>query len=295
MSWLDDLLTAPMRVMDNGVLLPVERTLNFEGGAVDNPGQGRTDIPASGGSSGILSGLYSTRPAAGTVDRIFVCTDPGIVQFFDDGTAWRPLVDQIGRIGTESAPGGSVAGYTFTNDASSCTLAQSCGVASIVGLGSSSSPSNKFGLAGVALAPGKKVETCLKGGTVGNLSGTNLSGAVTAYGVYIRQTSGDVRHVFQCFPGNSSVGTQFEVQVFTGATFGSTLYGPEVTEFGNTTPTWMRIRDDGTNFNYEISLDGTFWHTLFQEADSASFNEAGFHAYPYGGSVRVDALSLIVG
>lgn len=43
----------------------------------------------------ISTGAYSNRPSAGTSGRIYFPNDPGPVPFFDNGTAWQPIVTNV--------------------------------------------------------------------------------------------------------------------------------------------------------------------------------------------------------
>jgi hypothetical protein len=68
----------------------------------------KAKLDAINGSS-LGFGPYSARPAAGHAGARYLASD-GLVEFVDDGTAWRPMLR--GVPGTEVAPGNSIAAFT---------------------------------------------------------------------------------------------------------------------------------------------------------------------------------------
>lgn len=73
-------------------------------------------------------------------------------------------------------------------------------------------------------------------------------------------TSGKLKEFGQVYNG----GTNFQIANFNSYSSANGLVGSLIAV--SIVPEWMRIRDDNTNWYYEVSADGVTWVTLAQEA-----------------------------
>lgn len=82
----------------------------------------RTIVSSPGSGAGTSTGTYASRPAAGSVGRVYYASN-SVYPFLDDGTLWRPIIR--GKLGYEP----SLTGFTEyrQNGLAAATLAVTAG------------------------------------------------------------------------------------------------------------------------------------------------------------------------
>lgn len=248
-----------------------------------------------GGGGATLFGTYAARPAPGTAGRRYVCSNPGIVEFLDDGTAWRPLI--YGTIGTEAAPGNVIGGVDL--NISGLSGAANVGVAGVACLELPNVNGGTANLRGrlYARAAGKSITAFLKASqratennsfTMGLFFRKSSTAAITAMNLTSRGAA------------SGPVSTEIEIETWTDPnTFGSLVADNAIGAVASD-GLWLRMRDDGTNVNCETSADGVNWvpavtTATFQFPSSATFDGCGYYCNPIGVPVVVDVQSLFIG
>jgi len=188
-------------------------------------------------------GLYAARPAPGNLGARYVCSD-GAVEFVDDGTVWKPLVN--GRPGTQPP---LVSAFTALSSAAGATWTDVAGtivsVASQVG-------------GEAALLVQEKPATCE---LVIHVTDVQL-GTNGVEGLVVRNSANDFFIIFGISAGGVSV-----------ALWSSLTNRIDNEYTGSTRPigdTWLRFTDDGATFRYFIATDGLTWLDLTSDVNLAN-------------------------
>lgn len=205
--------------------------------------------PPGGG----LIGPFGSLPAAGISGRQYYCTDTGLL-LLDNGTSW----DRIngGPLTYFTAPPSSgltttaMGSDTFSADKDARLLAMAASGSAWRVEYRTLSPTSNYTATAYVEVPEPGANAVIAGLVILDSSGTKL----IAFG-----------------PGNNS---SFGVFVF-GAT---ALNGINSTRGSATSlvtcPNWYRIRDDGTNNNFEYSINGVDWVTVLTESRSGFLTPA---------------------
>jgi hypothetical protein len=271
---------------DIGMDLATGRPSTFVGGS-PNPVAVLSDLT----NASILSGTYAARPAPGTKNRIYVSTDSGILLFFDDGTAWRPLIDGI--TGTETAPSGSTAAYTFTNTSSNGQFFQTAGVATLRSLGGGGS--DAINMADAPRSAGQSIVAALRGYML-----PTQDGAFCSFGIHLRNpTTGAIillAVTLSTLTSPNYGGNLLQGEIYTNATtFSSRYFNLRSFGYGTLGTIWMRMIESGGNYTFGFSLDGRNFESAGGPAIAAGNTQAGFFVNANSLTGAVDALSLFIG
>jgi hypothetical protein len=242
-------------------------------------------LSGSGASStgGNSVGLFSARPAYGTAGRIYYTTDTPFY-YLDTGTSWLQYAFGRPTISPQSI-GGSYTGWTAVNIS---------GTESISAVGDSV-------LVGTNTTDGN-----LHGWTVGNIT-TGAGGIYTVtIGVMGHRLSSSYNQVGLSMTDGTKYITWFTFYTTDGklslgqhtcntptsrntATAGNggmwiSATGPNIL--------WMRMRFDGTNYNYEHSFDGFSWVTDYSGNTIGNPTSAGAFLTPtkYGIAIENDGV-----
>jgi hypothetical protein len=231
-----------------------------------------------------LSGTYAARPAAGTLGRMYYCTDGSPVVFYDDGTAWRPIVN--GTLGTESAPANSLAGYAVLNLQAGTVADAAGGCARIQGLGSGAGVHHLQGI-DKPFAFGQTLLVCLK--PWNNYNSQNL----WSWGVYLHDTVGGTLESFCAATDTDqngglpfgAIGNKFDRITWTDAN--TPLANPfeDISYLGSGELLWFRLRSHGPNqagasIEGSYSTDGKNFVVRYDVGLATPFNRAGFYVDP---------------
>lgn len=200
---------------------------------------------------GAKSGAYASMPAAGTVDRLYYCTDIDKV-YRDTGSAWA-LVDDGGGpiIGDPTA-----LSWTRQN-VGTATMGNDKGCRQII-----------------APSTGGATENCRFEYTSGFGSGKtvtakidwNLQPAVNVAG-FLCVSDGTKLIGWGIQNGNLIIMKLNSATSYNGTytSSGGALYSMYAAA------KWWRIRDDGTNLHYLVSLNGVDWHEPFGTTPRTDF------------------------
>ena len=221
------------------------------------------------------NGLYSQRPAAGNAGKIWTPTD-GLVQYYDNGTKWLPLLPGVGVPGSEPAPG-NVNPFTLISQGSigqSLTVQGGSVILRATGNGGSTQVCNL-------------AEVTRTGNTGPQGFFRSRGHQVSNRGVYVRDISSGKFLMFG-LDINTSINT---AQQLVAIRFNNQTSVSAVVF--NDLPSWhgdivgLRLRNDGTNYNGEISVDGVNWFTVYSETVAAFVpsggDHCGFMIDPYSG------------
>jgi hypothetical protein len=211
----------------------------------------------------------------------------GVVQYVDDGTEWRPLVD--GVLGWEAAPGNSISAFTQVGYAAPDTVNVQGGCPYFFKAGHGSVNS----LLGyeLAKAAGQSLTVFI--------APNYVAGTSTAYGevgIWVRDTTSG-KASFLCLGGNGggSLLSSLAVYNFSAlATYAATAAGPFFNiNFGS--GVWLQIVDTGTTLKYNYSVDGVNWQTLYTDTGPYVPSEGNRYAVgmnPYGTGLGLTVKSL---
>lgn len=238
---------------------------------------------------GTIVGTYASRPVPGLAGRRFIASDTGVVEFVDDGSAWRPEI--YGFLGTEAAPSGSTAGYTFTNTAGG-TLTQSGGVATIHAGGGSA---DQVTMADKPRTAGQSIVACLRGYML-----PTQDGAFCSFGIHLRNpTTGGIillALTLSTLTTPNYGGNLLQGEIYTNATtFSSRYFNLRSFGYGTTGTIWIRMIESGGNYVFGFSQDGRNFESAGGPAIAAGNTQAGFFLNPNSLTGAVDALSLFIG
>jgi hypothetical protein len=265
----------------------------------------RAWFPPSGGGSGgggggagsTLFGTYAARPAAASTNKgsIYVCSDPGIVSFISDGSAWRPLLGPGGgTIGTEVAPGNSLAAYSSLNAPHAFTAVTGC-----ARLGGLNFGTNIIQGKEVARTAGEALTSCVF------LEMTPPTGnQICEAGIYVRDSTSDACQSMGLVYSTGGGGVGSSILMIASSWSSSTSHSgdyaaPTTWQVMPGTPMWFRISDDGTDFHFQYSSDGVTFLDLAASAPGgggpASYDKCGIFVDPVSVTCTLTALSFAVG
>jgi hypothetical protein len=237
---------------------------------------------------GTTLAAYASRPPAGLAGREFVATDTGVVKFVDDGTNWRPMVD--GVMGTEVAPAGSLAAYTFTNTAGG-SFFQTAGIATIRAGGGSA---DQITMADKPRAGGQGITCALRGYML-----PTQDGAFCSFGVHLRNpTSGAIillALTLSTLTSPNYGGNLLQGEIYVNATtFGARFFNLRSFGYGTLGTIWLRVIESGGNYVFGFSQDGRNFESAGGPAIAAGNTQAGFFLNPNSLTGAVDCLSLVI-
>lgn len=247
------------------------------------------------GGGGATFGTYANRPAAGISGRLYYGAQGDmIVPYIDDGANWRPLVNGIA--GTEVAPANSLA--AFTAYGTTATTSNATGGCAYL-LKTSNGGSHSICGFEVARSAGQSVTACLF-----ILCTPGAATAFASAGIYFRDSVGAklqginlTENQTNATPVDSTAFIQVD-QWTSSSAFSANATKRYANFEGRGCPLWLRIRDDGSNMNYEFSLDGTNFNQQFQEntfLPRTTGNRFGYYADPDNQDVQLTLLSWKVG
>lgn len=281
-------LPSSYTVLCKGLIALVEagETAAYAAGAPPSP-------PAAGSGGGVILKPYAMRPSpSANPDSLFICSDPGIVNFVSDGTAWRPLVGPNGgTIGTESAPGNSTAAYTAINSA---VKAASVGVLEVSHVNAGV---NLIAGAEVPRTAGQSVTASVQFG----MGSTVVTNAQIIGGVYVRDSTSDQCYSIGCDYLTGAAGLT-KLLLLASLWSNSTTYGSDIqnsTSWENMpqVPISYQITDDGTNIHFNFSWDNVTFFSLAAIAPTggpAAYDRAGVFVSPTSAAGFLKALSFLV-
>lgn len=262
-------------------------TRGVEGTAPSNHNTGVlvTQIVTAGAISQTLTdrigyGTYASRPSTAVAGSRYTASD-GQREFVFDGSNWRPIVG--GVVGTEVAPGNSIAAYTQVglaptgfNVQGGCLYFQK----STVG-------DNSLCAYEKPKAAGQTLLVHIIPGIFP--TSANNTGAVGLPGIYVRDSvGGRLEGTFFGDSGfNNGLNTFNVYQYNTLSSFNSGPAGGEIHPVSD--GFWLRILDTGVALKFDWSFDGVNFQTLF--TDSTPFVPSFGNRY----GVAVDANSVATG
>jgi hypothetical protein len=260
-------------------------------------------VPTWHGGGGSIIGTYAGRPAPAQQGRRYVCTDGSPVEFLDDGTLWRPLID--GTLGVETAPANSIAALTQVNFQAGTAASGVGGCAIITAAGNGAGVHNLQGLER-AFAFGQTALVCLK--PWNNFKTQN----VWFWGIYLHDTvGGTCESLALGTDTDQNAGLPFgaignKIDRITWTAPGTVLANPleDITYFGSGERIWLRLRSHGPNqagasIEGAYSTDGKNFVIYYDVAIATAFNRAGFFADPLivtpgGAPVNITAESFSI-
>lgn len=219
-------------------------------------------------------GLYSARPSASSVSvgYVYRCTDVPF-EYFSDGTNWNqrgPIIDIPASGPYSTWNGGTPLEFNVTGTETRTVVGDSI------------------------FFKTTSTASILHGWIKGNVSGlwTVYSAILPAYpGNTSFPMSGpivydSVHNQFASFWFYATGGTlEFNVRHWTGASSATNVFDSTTNPTAPFGPLInLRIRNDGTNINYEYSTDSFDWVTIFSEAVGAfgTYNQYGFGLCTFG-------------
>lgn len=247
-----------------------------------------------GGAGASLIGAYAARPAPSAANKgsIYVCTDPGIVAFISDGSVWHPLLGPAGGgvLGTEVAPGNSLAAYSTINGPSAFAAVTGCARLS----GASLIGANHIVGAEVGRGAGVLVKACVFLELVPPAVNVLVQG-----GVYVRDSATDAAFTIDLTystGGTLPTGLSLTASTWTNSTSPAGNISSQLTwQNLPAVPSWLAITDDGTTFHFQYSTDGvTFidFATDSPAGGTTQFDKKGFFVNPSQSPAAVTAISF---
>lgn len=228
-----------------------------------------------------FSDTYANRPAFGVAKRIFQPTDGDPTPYFDTGAVWKATVPGLGLAvqAGEVAPAGV---SPFTLD----TVTVAGGTVTQTAIGGSLS------FKATANAGGAQAIQRLRIGRSANQGcqawfRTRLQSTASC-GLFLRDSAGGKVLAFGLDSGPTGIATpspNFFVGQFTNVTTFSTAALADNT-ITITNPIGLRLRNDGTNWNCEASINGTVWFLIYQQLVAAwvpsGGDQMGLYINPFG-------------
>lgn len=195
------------------------------------------------------AGTFASRPAASTcAGRLYYCTDVNLI-YLSDGSTWQKLrMDGFaGPLADPPTSGWTAVGSMATatsNDAQVVTVT-STGGSAFGGVVRTLSPTSNYS-ANFALFQGWSVP------------GTNR----WRLGPTLRESSSGKAITFALW-FNGSTGGTYEIGHWASGSLSAVTTSGTLTYA--TVPSFMRIRDNGTNLYYEYSTDNLNWTSIYNE------------------------------
>lgn len=198
-------------------------------------------------------GTYASRPAPSAAGKIYYCTDIDKV-YRDSGAAWQLVSDGVGPIigeppttgwSTNTLGGSTVVadkgGYLFTSSGAGASATLRCQLR--------------------AFASGQTATFRIQP----NLPMLNSAAVFitvsdgTKFVTFFWQVSGSAVQSYGCSKFNTETSWNSDYLAVQGGSWAQLMSAQ-----------WMRVRDDGTNRNFELSVNGLDW-TLFHQHSRTDF------------------------
>lgn len=201
----------------------------------------------------VLSGTYASRPAAGTLGRVYLPTD-GFSLYEDNGTTWQAF----GPIFPMTTPPLS---STFLS-VNSPTLADNAGGIYI----SQTNPGGTQTTRGIEEAISGNYTATIFVIPNFNIAASGATSITNAASLFIRDSVGGTGTLFD-WVLNDGDGVLFVVSHWNGFNTNThtDVFISNSTPALGTTGLYMRIQDDGTNHKFSYSRDGVNFYQVFSE------------------------------
>lgn len=198
-------------------------------------------------------GTYASRPAPSAAGKIYYCTDIDKV-YRDSGAAWQLVSDGVGPIiGEPPTTGWS------TNTLGGSTVVADKGGYLFTSSGAGASPTLRCQLR--AFASGQTATFHIQP----NLPMLNNAAVFitvsdgTKFVIFYWQVNGSGVQAYACSKFNTATSWNSDYLAAQGGSWAQLMSAQ-----------WMRVRDDGTNRNFELSVNGLDW-TLFHQHSRTDF------------------------
>jgi hypothetical protein len=224
-------------------------------------------------------GTFASRPAASTCPgKLYYCSDTSLV-YLSDGSLWKKIrMDNwVGPLDDPPTTGWTAVGspsIATSADAQVVTITSTGG--SIYGavvrtLSPTSNYSAQFALA----------------------QGWNLTNRWRV-GLTLRESSSGKAITFALWFNGSTSGT-YEISHFSAAGALTAVTTSQSLTYA-TVPTFMRIRDNGTNLYYEVSTDNLTWTSIYNETRTGyiTANQVGIGGDTWASAGTVTIRSLVI-
>lgn len=234
--------------------------------------------PSGGGSSGILTpGVYASRPAAGTANRQYACTDIDSV-YYDNGTSWD-LLHIAGGVGGVEPPS---SGWSWVNQGTATVAADKGGRLLTM---PSAAANMRMEVRTLASAI-NYTATCYVESAI-------YSGDSSYAGMILRNSGSGNFVLFMCGYEASPGGTTLASVKWSSPAAGIADYrkqGPGM--LANGAPRWLRVRDNGTTRFLEYSYNGVDWieHFSVGRTDYLTPDQVGWGGYSQNGKINTARL-----
>ena len=196
------------------------------------------------------AGTFSSRPSASSnAGKLYYCTDMSLL-YLSNGTTWQKLRmdNYAGSLADPPTSGWTTVGSTSiaTSDDKQVVTITSTGGSAYGAQVRTLSPTSNYS-AQFALTQGWSVP------------GT----ARWRVGLTLRESSSAKAITFALWFNGSTSGT-YEIGHWTSGSLSAVTTSQSLTY--STVPTFMRIRDNGTNLYYEFSTDNLNWTSIYNES-----------------------------
>jgi hypothetical protein len=241
-------------------------------------------------TNGTTYGLYSSLPAAGNSGARYVCSD-GAVEFIDDGSEWRPLIN--GRRGKKVT---AVSTWTAINAGGRATTNSDTGGAIYMNAANITTAEDLRILKKTSPAAPYTVTAHLRptthGGTYGGVGlvfRQASNGYVRAFGVI---GGGFLNFIVRAYTANNN-GVSPTFSTSADLTPPGTLGAPT---FGLQNGLWLRIADDNVNQLFSWSGDGQNFTQIasVDRTTTLTADEYGFGVWNMSSGAQATYSSVLV-
>lgn len=209
-------------------------------------------------------GTYANRPAAGTAGRIAFITDSPISTWIDDGTAWRPLLNDVLGIQTPA-----IAGFTTFN-IGAATFADASGSLSITGVNDGAPPGALRGATIANAANTAYAELAVRLRTVGDTTANHFYSA----NVLLRETGTAKAYALVVFLDCNNHRVDLQLETWTNNTTRASATNKGAAVLDGNGPLFLRVRRDATNLFAEVSRSRETWTQLDTRSIASTFTTA---------------------
>ena len=220
------------------------------------------DALAAFRSDTISTGSFASIPAAGAAGRLYYATDGPPIHYIDNGTNWIPFCN--GNIPIVPANIPAIGSFTWVNQGTSTA------VSTYNGLYLSSATLSMAALE-QAWVSGTN-HTCIM---CCNITGNTIAENAWMAGFTLRAAASNTKVVFIGAANNNPIRAQLAEVATTSSTSWTPIGSvetPSVYLAGNFV--WMKLFDDGTNWNFYVSRDAITWDLCLRQSNTIYLSTA---------------------